>query len=80
MFEDMGLSPETAAGWTALTVECRPLLEGEGMDAVQALLASRGTSAIQAVVITRELLGRERTPLRTAIEIVGSSAARAAAL
>jgi hypothetical protein len=46
------------------------------MEAVQALLAERGTSTIQAIAITWALLGREETPLRTAIDVVTASTAR----
>jgi hypothetical protein len=80
MFDDIiGLRPEEAARWTALVEECRPVLASEGMEAVQGLLAERGTSVIQAIAITRVLLGRQETPLRTAIDVVTASKARAAA-
>jgi hypothetical protein len=77
MFDDViGLRPEEAARWTALVEQCRPVLANEGMEAVQALLAEQGTSIIQAIAITRALLGREETPLRTAIDAVTESNAR----
>jgi hypothetical protein len=77
MFDDIiGVQPGQAARWTALVEQCRPALASEGMEAVQALLADQGTSIIQAIAITRALLGREQTPLRTAIDIVTASKAR----
>jgi hypothetical protein len=78
MFDDVtGLRPEEAARWTALVEQCRPVLANEGMEAVQALLAEQETSIIQAIAITRALLGWEKTPLRTAIDAVTESKARA---
>lgn len=80
MFDDViGLRPEQAAQLTALVEQCRPVLANEGMEAVQALLAERGTGIIQATMITRALLGWEETPLRVATKIVDASKARAAA-
>ncbi|MFJ1869413.1 hypothetical protein ACIOD1_32990 [Streptomyces sp. NPDC088097] len=77
MFEYVvGLGPEHAARWTALVEESRPILKTEGMEAVQALLAERGMSIIQAIAITRALLGHSETPLRVAIDIVATSKAR----
>jgi hypothetical protein len=77
MFDHViGLSPQDAERLTALVEQCRPILESNGMQAVQAVLAERGVSVIQAIVITRALLGNATTPLRTAIEIVTTSAAR----
>ncbi|MFF2364171.1 hypothetical protein ACFVU0_15885 [Streptomyces sp. NPDC058122] len=77
MFDHVGgLSPEGAARWTALVEECRPVLESEGMEAVQFLLAERGSSVIEAIAVTRALLGNSETPLRVAIDIVGTSHAR----
>lgn len=79
MFDDViGLRPEEAARWTALVEQCRPVLANEGMEAVQTLLAECGTSTIQAIAITRALLGREETPLRVAIDAVTVSKARTA--
>ncbi|GAA2277792.1 hypothetical protein GCM10010234_12400 [Streptomyces hawaiiensis] len=71
-----GLSPEEAARWRALVEQSRPVLEDDGMDAVQTFLAERGVSTIQAIAITRELLGMTETPLQVAIEIVATSTAR----
>ena len=77
MFDDViGLSPEDAARWTALVEQCRPILENDGMDAVQTFLAERGVSSIPAIAITRALLGKAETPLRVVIEIVATSTAR----
>jgi hypothetical protein len=77
MFDQViGLRPEEAARWVALVEESRPVLESDGMEAVQTLLAERGMSIIQAIAITRALLGNAETPLRVAIDIVASSKAR----
>jgi hypothetical protein len=77
MFDDViGLGPETAARWSALVEQCRPVLENNGMEAVQAFLAERDVSIIQAIAITRALLGSATTPLRVATDIVTASTAR----
>ncbi|MFE1904226.1 hypothetical protein ACFW96_11185 [Streptomyces gardneri] len=77
MFDHVaGLRPEEAARWTALVEHCRPVLAGEGMEAVQDLLAERGMSVIQSIAITRALLGWQETSLRVAIDIVATSSAR----
>ncbi|MCQ9135153.1 MULTISPECIES: hypothetical protein [Streptomyces] len=77
MFDHIGgLRPEEAARWTALVEHCRPLLEAEGMEAVQASLAERGVGVLPAIAVTRALLGHARTPLQVAVEIVTTSAAR----
>ena len=77
MFDDViGLRPEDAARWTALVEQCRPILESDGMDAVQTFLAERGVSIIQAIAITWALLGRPATPLRVAIDTVTTSTVR----
>lgn len=79
MFDDViGLRPEEAARWIALVEQCRPVLANEGMEAVQTLLAECGTSTIQAIAITRALLGWKETPLRVAIDAVTASKARTA--
>lgn len=72
----VGLSPEQAACWTAMVEESRPVLQSDGMEAVQTFLAERGMSVIQAIAITRALLGHAETPLQVAIEIVTTSKAR----
>lgn len=80
MFEHVvGLSPEAAARWSAWVEKCQPVLAQEGMEAAQRLLADDGATAVQAIAVTRALLGWEKTPLRMAIETVGTSAAWAAA-
>ncbi|MFI5822669.1 hypothetical protein ACIA8I_26775 [Streptomyces rishiriensis] len=77
MFDHMGgLRPEEAARWTALVEQSRPVLESEGMEAVQTSLAERGVGVIAAIAITRALLGHAETPLQVAIEIVTTSTAR----
>ncbi|MFE7546756.1 hypothetical protein [Streptomyces gardneri] len=77
MFDHVvGLRPEEAARWTALVEQCRPVLAGEGMEAVQDLLAERGVSIIRSIAVTRALLGWQETSLRIAIDIVATSPAR----
>lgn len=77
MFDDViDLSPEGAAHWTALVEQCRPILQDDGMDAVQAFLAENDVGIIEAIAITRALLGKAETPLRVAIDIVATSTAR----
>ncbi|TFE53293.1 hypothetical protein E3E14_09760 [Streptomyces sp. ICN441] len=77
MFDHViGLRPEEAARWAALVEKSRPVLQSDGMEAVQALLVERGMSIIQAIAITRALLGNAETPLRVAIDIVATSKAR----
>ncbi|MFG2909187.1 hypothetical protein ACGF13_29485 [Kitasatospora sp. NPDC048286] len=77
MFDHViGLRPEEAARLAAIVEESRPVLESDGMEAVQTLLAKRGMSVIQAIAITRALLGNAETPLRVAIDIVATSKAR----
>lgn len=71
-----GLHPEEAARWVTLVEQCRPILEDDGMDAVQTFLAERGTGVIKAIAITRALLGTAETPLRDAVDIVATSTAR----
>ncbi|KFG03907.1 MULTISPECIES: hypothetical protein [Streptomyces] len=77
MFDHIGgLRPGQAARWTALAEECVPVLADGGMEAVQHLLAERGAGLIEAIAITRALLGWAETPLHTAAEIVTTSTAR----
>ncbi|MEU9313035.1 hypothetical protein [Streptomyces sp. NPDC048256] len=77
MFDHIaGLRPEEAARWVTLVEQSRPVLENDGMEAVQALLAERGVSIIQAIAITRALLGTAQTPLQVAIGIVTTSTVR----
>lgn len=72
-----GLSLERAARLEALVDECRPLLAGEGgMAAVQRLLCERRVEVLDAVVITRELLGAGPTSLAEAKTIVLTSPGR----
>ena len=47
----------------------------EGMEAVQAMLVEDGVSTIQAIAVTRALLGWAETPLRVAIDTVTTSSA-----
>ncbi|HEV2347535.1 MAG TPA: hypothetical protein VGS97_25815 [Actinocrinis sp.] len=77
MFDNViGLSPEDAARWSELVEQCRPVLENDGMEAVQAFLAERDVSIIHAIAIIRALLGNTTTSLRVAIDIVTASTAR----
>ncbi|MGP4112347.1 hypothetical protein ACTWP5_15725 [Streptomyces sp. 4N509B] len=72
-----GLSPERTARLEALVDECRPLLAGnDGMVAVQRLLCERRVEVLDAVVITRELLGADPTSLAEAKTIVLTSPGR----
>ncbi|MGW0511575.1 hypothetical protein ACWD1W_20240 [Streptomyces olivaceoviridis] len=72
-----GLSPERTARLEALVDECRPLLAGnDGMAAVQRLLCERRVEVLDAVVITRELLGAGPTSLAEAKTIVLTSPGR----
>ncbi|WP_314225260.1 hypothetical protein [Streptomyces zaehneri] len=77
MFDHIaGLRPEEAARWVTLVEQSRPVLEDDGMEAVQAFLAERDVTVIQAIAITRALLGTAGTPLQVAIDIVTTSAVR----
>lgn len=78
MFDDIqGLTSERATRLVALFEPCRQLLEnGSGMDAVQRLLKDQGAGAIDAIAVTRELLGAGQGSLAEAKEIVLSSPAR----
>ncbi|MFE7380071.1 hypothetical protein ACFU9F_06860 [Streptomyces zhihengii] len=71
-----GLSPERRARLEALVNECRPQAESDGMDAVQRLLSERQIEVLDAVVITRELLGAGPTSLAEAKTIVLTSPGR----
>jgi uridine kinase len=59
MFDTIrGIGPERAAQLGALVQQGQALLDrGEGMDAVQRLLGDRDTTLIDAILVTRELLG-----------------------
>ncbi|MFF2026739.1 hypothetical protein ACFVW2_33755 [Streptomyces sp. NPDC058171] len=73
-----GLSPERTARLDALVNECLPLLTGEGgMAAVQQLLTERRVEVLDAVVITRELLGAGPKALGEAKTLVLTSPGRA---
>ncbi|MEU9919367.1 hypothetical protein [Streptomyces sp. NPDC051001] len=74
----MPLDPARVARISAFVTECRPLLGSPaGMDAVQSLLSDRGVSVMDAVLVTRELLGAGQTALGEAKGIVLSSPSRA---
>ncbi|MEU0338636.1 hypothetical protein ABZ092_06535 [Streptomyces bobili] len=77
MFDHViGLRPEEAARWVTLVERSRPILAKDGMEAVQTFLAERGVAIVQAIALTRALLGPAQTPLRVAIDIVTTSTAR----
>lgn len=72
-----GWSTERTARLEALVDEYRPLLAGDGgMAAVQRLLSERRVEVLDAVVITRELLGAGPTSLAEAKTIVLTSPGR----
>ncbi|MFJ5637666.1 hypothetical protein ACIQF5_34180 [Streptomyces goshikiensis] len=72
-----GLHPERTARLEVLVNECLPLLAGDGgMVAVQRLLSERRVEVLDAVVITRELLGAGPTALGEAKSIVLTSPGR----
>lgn len=72
-----GLHPERAARLEALVEECRPLLaDDDGLAAVQRLLSERRIELLDAVVVTRELLGAGPTALGEAKTIVLASPGR----
>ncbi|MFD0273469.1 uridine kinase [Kitasatospora sp. NPDC127111] len=82
MFENVqGLAPERVARLASLVEQCAPLLEqNEGMEHVQRLLRDLGTGVMDAVLVTRELLGAGPGDLGEAKSAVLSSAARTAEL
>lgn len=73
-----GLHPERSARLEVLVDECRLLLLGpdDGMGAVQRLLSERRVEVLDAVVITRELLGAGPGALGEAQTIVLTSPGR----
>ena len=73
----MPLDPARVERISALGTECKPLLGSPaGMDAVQRLLSDRGVSVMDAIRVTRELLGAGPTALGEAKGIVLSSPSR----
>ena len=75
MFEKIpGLDPQRAVRLTALVEQCRPALDqGAGMDAVQRLLLDREIAVMDAILVTRELLGAGPDTLGQAKRIVLTS-------
>ncbi|MFJ9714212.1 hypothetical protein [Streptomyces sp. NPDC101234] len=72
-----GLHPERTVRLEALVNECRPLLTGDGgMAAVQRLLSERRVEVLDAVLITRELLGAGPNALGEAKTVVLTSPGR----
>jgi uridine kinase len=78
MFEKIpGLDPDRAVRLTALVEQCRPLLDQDaGMGAVQRLLHDRGIAVMDAILVTRELLGSGPDTLGQAKTIVLTSPGR----
>jgi hypothetical protein len=78
MFEKIpGLASERAVRLTALVEQCRPLLDqGTGMDAVQRLLHDRGIAVMDAIRVTRELMGAGPDTLQQATTVVLTSPVR----
>ncbi|WP_327714076.1 hypothetical protein OG381_00560 [Streptomyces sp. NBC_00490] len=73
----MPLDPARLERISALVTECGPLLgTPAGMDAVQQLLSDRQVSVMDAILVTRELLGAGPTTLGEAKGIVLSSLSR----
>lgn len=73
----MALDPERAARVSALVAEFRPLLAaGTGMPAVQHELSARGVGVMDAVIVTRELLGAGPEALGQAKSLVLGAPAR----
>ncbi|MFI7075410.1 hypothetical protein [Micromonospora sediminicola] len=82
MFDSVpGLDPARAARLTALVQECRPLWNrGDGMVAVQRRLSDQNIGVIDAILITRELLGAGPGTLGQAKAVVLTSPGRDDAL
>lgn len=82
MFDTIpGLDPERAARLTALALHGRTLLDrAEGMEAVQRFLRDQDTAVIDAILVTRELLGAGPGALGQAKTIVLTSPGRDDAL
>jgi uridine kinase len=82
MFETIfSRDPERAARLTALVGRCRPLLDlGAEMGAVQRLLHEEGIAVMDAILITRQLLGAGPDTLGQAKTIVLTSTGRTDAL
>jgi hypothetical protein len=73
----MPLDPARVERISALVTECGPLLGSPaGMDAVQRLLSDREVSVMDAILVTRELLGAGPAALGEAKGIVLSSPSR----
>ena len=70
-------SPQTLALRNQMVAQCRPLLEQpEGMDQVQRFLADRDVNVIDAIWVTKTLLGGGQGTLRDAKWIVLDHPAR----
>jgi hypothetical protein len=72
-----GLGPERSARVSALVDECRAALAGgTGMEEIQRRLAAKGLGVMDAILVTRELLGAGPDDLGRAKTIVFDGAAR----
>ncbi len=82
MFDDVsGLTPQRAALLASLVRQCSALLEhGAGMDAAQRLLHQYGVGVIDAILVTRQLLGGGPGTLAEAKKTVLTSPVRATEL
>jgi uridine kinase len=82
MFDEiLGLAPERAAELTRLVQLCQPVLDQTGsMDAVQRLLDDLDTPVMDAVLVTRQLLGAGPGTVGEAKSIVLNSPGRTDAL
>ncbi|MFI2710584.1 uridine kinase [Micromonospora sp. NPDC018662] len=78
MFDNvLGLDSERAARLSALVETCRSLLDGgDGMAAVQQLLHDRDVGVLDAILVTRELLGAGPGTLGQAKAVVLTSPGR----
>jgi uridine kinase len=78
MFDDVsGMTPQRAALLTSLVRQCSVLLDQDaGMDAAQRLLQQHGVGVIDAILITRQLLGGGPGTLAEAKKTVLTSPAR----
>ena len=72
-----GLDPEKAARIAPLVAECAPLLESQGMDAVQERLSERRVPVMDAIMATTELLGAGPGSLAEAKTLVLHAPSRA---
>ncbi|MFC8719257.1 hypothetical protein [Kitasatospora sp. NPDC057198] len=71
MFENIhGMPAKKAEQLERLVEECRPVLAGPGMSAVQELLTARGLGWVDSIVVTRALAEPDRLSLHQALDLV----------